>query len=55
VIGGILIDLIILQNVVMLYIPSASDPLVKFLVHDAFLGELIVQILLGRDLELSLS
>ncbi len=53
VIGGVLVGLVVIQNVIAVNTPSTGDPLMEFLIHDTFLGKLIIDVMLSRDLKLS--
>jgi hypothetical protein len=52
VVGGVFVGLVVAENVVAVYGPAASNPLVELLVDNAFLGQLMVKLLLGGNLEL---
>ena len=52
VVCSVLVRLVIGEDIVTVNRPSSSDPLMELLVNDALLGELIVKLLLGRNLEL---
>jgi hypothetical protein len=52
IVSGILVGLIIVENVIAVDSPPAGNPLMEFLVNDALLGQLIVELLLSGDLEL---
>lgn len=52
VVSCVLVGLIVIEDIVAVYGPSACNPLMEFLVDDALLGKLIVELLLCRDLEL---
>ncbi len=52
-IGGILIWLIVVENIIAINGPSASNPLMDLLVEDALFGKLVLKLLLSGNLELS--
>ena len=52
VVCSVLVRLVIGEDIVTVNRPSSSDPLMELLVNDALLGELVVKLLLGRNLEL---
>ena len=52
VVCGILVGLIVIENVVAVDCPSAGNPLMELLVNDALLGKLIIEFLFCRHLEL---
>ena len=52
VVCSVLVRLVIGEDIVTVNRPSSSDPLMELLVNDALLGELIVKLLLGWNLEL---
>lgn len=55
VISGILVGLVVAQNIIAVNAPSAGDPLMEFFINDALLGKLIIDVVLSRDLKLSVS
>ena len=52
VVSSVLVGLIVVEDIVAVHGPSACNPLMEFLVNDALLGKLVVELLLCRDLEL---
>ena len=54
-VGSEIVWLIIIEYVVTIDCPSAGDPLMKLLIEYPLLGQLIVDVVLSRDLILSVS
>ena len=52
-IGRVFLDNFILKNIISINRPPASNPLKQFVSENRFLRELIINISLSRDFELS--
>jgi len=53
-ISGILVCLIIGEDIVSVHWEHSRQPLMEFLIEDSFLWQLVVYVFLRRDLELSM-
>lgn len=54
VVSSILIGLIVIEDIITIDGPSARNPLMELLIDDTFLGQLIVDVVLSGNLELSI-
>ncbi len=54
VVSSVLIGLIVIEDIITIDGPSARNPLMELLIDDTFLGQLIVDVMLSGNLELSI-
>lgn len=54
IVSSILIGLIVIEDIITIDGPSAGNPLMELLIDDTFLGQLIVDVVLSGNLELSI-
>jgi hypothetical protein len=54
VVGGHFVVFSVVENVISINCPPSSNPLVNALILDTFLGQLVLNIVLGRLLEVGL-
>ena len=54
IVSSILIGLIVIEDIITIDGPSACNPLMELLIDDTFLGQLIVNVVLSGNLELSI-
>ena len=55
VIGRVFVGNVIVEDVITIDSPSTSDPLVELFIDNSLLGELIINVMLSGNLELSVS
>jgi hypothetical protein len=54
VVSRVLIGLIVIEDIITIDCPSARNPLMEPFIDDTFLGQLIVDVVLSGNLELSI-
>ena len=54
IVSSILIGVIVIEDIITIDGPSARNPLMELLIDDTFLGQLIVNVVLSGNLELSI-
>jgi hypothetical protein len=54
-ISRIFVGNVIVENIITINSPSSSNPLVELFIHNTLFGELIIDVMLSGNLELSIS